>query len=197
MTDVTQAMQAKSDQLNAVDITGIEPILTIRKVDVKAGDQPVSIFFDGDNNRPWKPSKGMIRMLAGGWGTDSAGWVGKQVQVYCDNAVIYAGKAVGGIRIRAMSDIPQAGLKFVLTISRQKREPYHIEFLPPQVLADYPADHFTKALPAMAEMMQSGKMSLQQVIAQCNKTGKLSAEQVAQLEVNAPTEIDEDNGDIT
>jgi hypothetical protein len=33
MADISQAMQAKSDQLNAVDIMGVEPVITtyIRK----------------------------------------------------------------------------------------------------------------------------------------------------------------------
>ena len=34
MADVSFAMQAKSDQLNAVDIMGFEPILQIRDVHV-------------------------------------------------------------------------------------------------------------------------------------------------------------------
>lgn len=191
MADVSQAMEAKSDQLNAVDIIGAEPVIRIRDVQVKAGDQPVSIYFDGDHGRPWKPSKGMIRILAGAWGRDSDNWIGKHAQLYYEASVVYAGKEVGGIRIRALSDIDSKGLMFSLTISRQKREPYRVPLLEINT-AEYPADKFDAALPKMAETMQSGKMTLQQVIARCQQTGTLNADQLKRLEENAPVEIADD-----
>lgn len=191
MTDVTQAMAAKSDQLNAVDIMGSDRVIRINKVDVRQGDQPISIYFDGDNRRPWKPSKGMIRILAGAWGTDSAAWVGRFAQLYFEPEVIYAGKPVGGIRIRALSDIPAKGLQFVLTINRQKRIPYPVAYLDTSRPA-YPAEKFDAGFEAMADAMQSGKMTLQNVIAQCQKTGDLTAEQIARLEAAAPIEADGD-----
>lgn len=194
MTDVTFALQAKSDQLNGVDIMGAEPIIRIRDVKVKQGDQPVSVYFDGDNNRPWKPSKGMLRILAGAWGRDSSQWVGKSAKLYFDPTVMYAGKEVGGIRIRALSDICERGLMFALTINRQKREPYHVPLLVVKEDA-YPDDKFSKAFPVMADKMQKGEMTLQQVIAQCQKTGRLSKEQLKQLEEVAPVEIHENEDD--
>ena len=192
MNDISFALEAKSDQLNAVDIMGAEPVIRVREVRVKTGEQPVSVYFDGDNNRPWKPSKGMLRILAGAWGRDSSQWVGKYAQIYFEPSVLYAGKEVGGIRIRALSDIDPQGLTFALTINKKKREPYRIPLLQVQP-AEYPADRFAKALPAMAKKMHAGEMSLQQVIAQCQKTGQLSPEQLAQLEAAAPVVIDNDD----
>lgn len=189
MTDVSFAMQAKSDQLNAVDILGADRIIRIRDVRVTKGEQPVSVFFDGDNNRPWKPSKGMIRILAAGWGTDSAAWIGRSALIYCEPSVRYAGQEVGGIRIRALSDIPSAGLRATIALSKQKREPYLVQFLDTARPA-YPADRFAAALPKMVEAMQSGTMTLQAVIAQCQKTGDLTSEQLAQLEQAAPVEFE-------
>jgi len=194
MTDVGFALEAKSDQLNAVDIMGAEPVIRIREVKVKQGDQPVSVYFDGDHGRPWKPSKGMLRILAGAWGRDSSAWVGKYVQVYFEPSVKYAGKEVGGIRIRALSDIDQRGLSFALRINQKQTEPYHVPLLQVQS-NEYPADKFAKALPVMAEKMKNGEMTLQQVIAQCQKTGQLSSEQLKQLEEVAPVEIHEDDND--
>lgn len=193
MTDVSFAMQAKSDQLNAVDILGADRIIRIRDVKVLKGEQPVSVFFDGDNNRPWKPSKGMIRILAAGWGTDSAAWIGRSAMIYCDPSVKYAGQEVGGIRIRALSDIPATGLRATIALSKQKREPYLVQFLD-TVRPAYPADRFAAALPKMVEAMQSGAMTLQAVIAQCQKTGDLTPEQLAQLEKAAPVEIEHEGG---
>src|SRR5690554_4002548 len=195
MTDVTFALQAKSDQLNGVDIMGAEPVVRIRDVKVKQGDQPVSVYFDGDNNRPWKPSKGMLRILAGAWGRDSSAWVGKYAQVYFEPSVKYAGKEVGGIRIRALSDIDQRGLSFALRINQKQTEPYHVPLLQVQS-NEYPADKFAKALPVMAEKMKNGEMTLQQVIAQCQKTGQLSGDQLKQLEEVAPVEIHEDDDEV-
>ncbi|AUR98274.1 hypothetical protein NVP1248O_60 [Vibrio phage 1.248.O._10N.261.54.F1] len=193
MADVTLAMQAKSDQLNATDIMGVEPIITIRDVKVNAGaqSQKVWIYYHGDNNRPWKPSVGMTRIIAAGWGTNSDNWIGKSVQIFMEPSVIYAGKEVGGIRIRAMSDIPKRGLNATITISRTKREPYPVKFLSMDRPA-YPADTFEKGFAAMVDMMESKKMTLEQIIARCQQTGELTEEQFKRLSDAAPVEGDGD-----
>lgn len=196
MTDITAALEAKSDQLNAVDIMAADRTIRIRDVNVKAGEQPVSVYFDGDNGRPWKPCKGMLRILAGAWGTESQNWIGKHAQLYFEPSVTYGGTAVGGIRIRKLSDIDPKGLSFTLTISRQKRIPYPVPLLVVDT-TPYPADQFEAKFDAMVAAMRDGKMSLQGVIAQCQKTGTLSAEQIKRLEDAAPIEIggDEREGD--
>lgn len=197
MADISMAMQAKSDQLNAVDIMGVEPVITIRDVQVRNGEQPIWVFYHGDNNRPWKPSKGMIRILAAGWGTESSNWVGKSVQIYMEPSVRYAGQEVGGIRIRAMSDIPQKGINATITISRTKREPYPVKFLSMERPV-YPADKFEAAFKAMVKKMDNREMTLQQVVAQCQQTGDLSEEQLKRLSDAAPVDVDSDaNVDIT
>lgn len=190
MPDISATLEAKSDQLNAVDIIGAEPIITIRKVEVKNNtQQPVFIYFDGDNNRPWKPSKGMRRILAAAWGRDSDAWIGKKAQLFFEPTVVYAGEEVGGIRIKALSDIPESGIRCALTISSSKRQAYHVSLLKFEQKA-YPEAQFNKAFPVMKEKMQNGEMSLQQVIAQCQKTGVLSVQQLKQLEEAAPVEVD-------
>lgn len=194
MSDVGFALEAKSDQLNAMDIIGAEPVIRIRDVKVQKAEQPVWVYFDGDNNRPWKPSKGMLRILAGAWGKDTTDWVGKSVKLYFEPSVMYAGKEIGGIRIRSLSDIDKKGLSFAITINRQKREPYHVTMLEVDART-YPADRFEQALPKMAESMKNGKMTLQQVIAQCQKTGSLSTDQLAKLEAVAPVEVPHENDD--
>jgi len=194
MPDISETLEAKSDQLNAVDIMGVEPVIRVRDVKVVSGDQPVHIYFDGDHGRPWKPSKGMRRVLAGAWGRMTEDWVGRYAQIYFESSVKYAGKEVGGIRIRALSDIDQRGLSFALRINQKQTEPYHVPLLQVKT-QEYPADKFAKALPVMAEKMKNGEMTLQQVIAQCQKTGQLSNEQLKQMEEVAPVEIHEDDND--
>lgn len=190
MTDITFALEAKSNQLNAADIMGCNRVITIRDVKVSKSDQPVAVYFDGDNNRPWLPSKGMRRILAAAWGVDSSKWIGKHVELFFEPSVMYAGKEVGGIRIKSLSDISSNGLHCSLTINRQKREPYPVSLLVVEA-KEYPSDRFEKALPVMAERMKAGEMTLQQIIAKCQKTGQLTNEQVKQLEAAAPVEIDD------
>lgn len=198
MADISATLEAKSDQLNATDIFGAEPVIRVRDVQLKeSAEQPIWVYFDGDNNRPWKPSKGMRRILAAAWGRDSDAWIGKSAQLMFEPSVIYAGKEVGGIRVKALSDIPAAGLSCALTISKTKRESYHVPLLKVQSKA-YPADKFEGALPAMSKAMAEGKMTLPQIVAQCQKTGQLSPEQLAQLEAAAPVEVthDEEDGEV-
>lgn len=190
MADIRTTLEAKSDQLNATDIMGFDLVIRVRSVSVGGSkEQPISVYFEGDNNRPWKPSKGMRRVLAAGWGFETDNWIGKSVKLHFDPSVKYAGKEVGGIRIKAMSDIDQRGMVVVETINRQQRLPVHVSFLDTFV-QPYPAEQFAKALPKMQQLMQSGEMSLQQIIAKCQQTGQLSAEQLAQLEAVAPVVIE-------
>lgn len=103
--DVSKAIQAKSDQLNADDIIGGAITIKIRDVDVKDGEQPISIYYDGDNNRPWKPCKTAARCLAAIWGANANQWVGMSCTIYNDPTVTWAGAAVGGIRVSHMEGL--------------------------------------------------------------------------------------------
>ena len=187
MADVTHSLEAKSDQLNAIDLMASHRIITIRKVDVRTGDQPISIFFDGDHGKPWKPSKGMLRILATAWGQDSDSWIGKHVEIYFDPDVLWAGKAVGGIRIKSLSDIDPQGIIVPLTISRQVRTKCGVAFLTVKT-EQYPDDMFETGFPTMVEKMKSGEMTLQSVISRCQKTGMLTPTQIKRLEDSAPVD---------
>ena len=189
MADVTHALEAKSDQLNAVDLMASHRVIRIRKVDVKKGDQPVSVFFDGDNNKPWKPCKGMLRILARAWGSESENWVGKHAEIYFDPDVLWAGKPVGGVRIRSMSNIDHDGIKVSVAINRATRVQYSVAFLTVDV-NQYPEDKFDTAFAAMVTAMANGKMTLQSVISQCQKTGTLTPGQLKRLEDAAPDDED-------
>lgn len=131
MTSVLKAMEAKSDQLNFVDLGSFgEKLLNITKVvTTNAPDQPVSIFFDGDSGKPWKPSKGMIRVLAEAWGDDDVNWHGKSVLVYGEPSVKWAGKETGGIRIKGISDINKSGIDVFIAENRSNRRKKHFDYL--------------------------------------------------------------------
>lgn len=121
-TLLQKAMAPKSDQLNADDLVAGPRHITITHVRVSAtGEQLVSIFYDGDNGKPWKPSKGMMRVLAGVYGDDPEVWVGKSITLYRRDDVRFGKDQTGGIRISHLSHIAKP-LKITATVSRGKRE---------------------------------------------------------------------------
>lgn len=119
----------KSDQLNADQLVGGDMTVTITEVRVTASDdQPVVIHYEGDNGRPYKPCKTMRKVLIFAWGEDGRAWVGRSMQLYHDASVRFGGSEVGGIRIRAMTDIGQA-VRVNLTATKGKKALHTIEQL--------------------------------------------------------------------
>ena len=134
MPNVSHAIIAKSDQLNFDDIRSGEKIIEITTVDVTAGDQPVSIHYKNDLNKPYKPCKGMLRLICEAWGEESENWHGKSIKLYGEGSVKWAGQEIGGIRIRALSHIDKKGLSSYVAVTRGKRRKVTIEYLEPQAV---------------------------------------------------------------
>src|SRR5690242_762297 len=127
--DISQALVAKSDQLNASDLTGAPIVATIAAVQVvKGAPKPVTIHLVGMDGRPWKPSKGMLRVIAHAWGTESDAWVGRLVKLINNPEVIYAGDKVGGVEVIAMSHIP-ADFTIPVRISQKKVKQHTVTVL--------------------------------------------------------------------
>lgn len=103
--DISAALVAKSDQLNASDLTGAPIVATIKGVRKGDASKPVVVDLEGMDGRPWKPSKGMLRVIAHAWGVESDVWVGRSVKLVNNPEVIYAGEKVGGVEVVAMSHI--------------------------------------------------------------------------------------------
>lgn len=125
----------KSDQLNADDL--ISSPRTIRITAVKSGstpEQPVSIFYEGDAGRPYKPCKSMRRILISIWGDESSAYVGRSLTLFRDPNVRFGSDETGGIRISHASDIEEA-MTIALTVTRGKRKPYRVEKLVVKALA--------------------------------------------------------------
>lgn len=103
--DISETLAPKSDQLDAVDLLGGPPrVFTITKVSKGNAEQPVEIHL-AEFPRVWRPGKSMRRVLAGCWGTDASKWTGRRVELFCDEAVMFGGEAVGGTRISRLSHI--------------------------------------------------------------------------------------------
>ena len=131
--DVSKAIEPKSDQLNADDlITGMR-IIKIRdvKFDPTAEAQKLWIYFDGDNNKPWKPCKTAARTLVAIWGADASKWVGLRCAIYCDDDVTWGGAKVGGIRVSRMEGLTSART-LMLTKTRGKKGATVIKPLDPE-----------------------------------------------------------------
>jgi len=125
--DLSSTILAKSDQLNAEDLS--EPkILKITEVKEIKGDQPVAIHYESEDGRPYKPCKSMLKLMIYAWGKDAELWAGKSMTVFNDLSVKWAGKAVGGIRISHLSDILQ-NFKMSLTLTRGQKGEYFIQAL--------------------------------------------------------------------
>lgn len=134
--DMRKVIAPKSDQLNADDLIAGPMTIEITDVVIKPGsEQPVSIFFKGDNGKPWRCCKSMSRVLVHVWGADAKQYIGKSLTLYRDPKVKWGGMEVGGIRISHMSDIPKE-TTMVLTVTQKARAPYVVK--PLQVEAQQP-----------------------------------------------------------
>lgn len=130
MTDISDTLAPNSDQLDAVDLRGRAPqVFTVTRVDVRpSAEQPVSVHL-AEFPRVWRPGKSMRRVLAFCWGSDSAHWTGRQVELYCDDSVKFGPDAIGGTRISRLSHI-DGPKKVPLIITRGKSGMYDVKPLP-------------------------------------------------------------------
>lgn len=127
MNDMTRAIVPKSDQLNTDDLIAGARTITVTKVAIKDSvEQPVSISFDGDGGKPYKPCKSMSRVLVHAWGKDASKYVGRSMTLYRDPEVTWGGMKVGGIRISHMSDIKE-DKTMALTATKQSKKPFTVK----------------------------------------------------------------------
>lgn len=130
MTEVNMAafIEAKSDQLNADDLLDSPRTIVVTGVSANpdSAEQPVSISYEGDNRKPFKPCKTMRRLIVAVWGADAKNYVGRAMTLYRDADVQFGGMQVGGIRISHMShiDTPQI---VPLMVTRGRKKPFKVE----------------------------------------------------------------------
>ena len=119
---IDDVCKAKSDQLNADDLKTGPITVTIEAVHEGTSEQPVVIHISG-GHMPYKPSKGMIRIMADEhvWKDDPFAWKGQWLTLYRNPDVIYAGKKEGGIEISHMTGIDKP-TEFSVTVSRGRKK---------------------------------------------------------------------------
>lgn len=126
--DISDTLAPNSEQLDAVELVGGDRVFTIERITKGNAEQPINIFFS-DFPRPWRPGKSMRRVLAHAWGTDASVWIGRRVELFCDPAIVFGGKAVGGTRVRRLSHIDKP-VKTPLIVTRGRSEVYTVSPLP-------------------------------------------------------------------
>ena len=126
MSDMRKTIIPKSDQLNADDLLTGPITVKITDVTVRGGqEQPVSVSYEGDNGKPYKPCKSMCRVMVSAWGADSSKYTGRSMTLFCDPKVKWGGMEVGGIRISHMSDIDE-NMTMALTVTRANKKPFTV-----------------------------------------------------------------------
>lgn len=167
MDSLRDTIEPKSDQLNADDLLGTTLTIKVTKVSRGTADQPVTINYEGDNGRPYKPCKSMRRVMIFAWGEDGREWVGKSMTLFCDPEVAFGGVKLGGIRISHLSGL-SGTLSMSLTATRGKRKPYTVEALR---VKQYDQAKFDANVSAWIWLIQSGKATAEQVISRATASG--------------------------
>jgi hypothetical protein len=152
--DMSQFIAARSDQMNADDLLDAPRTITVTKVSATpdSAEQPVSIHYEGDNGKPFKPCKTVRRIMVGIWGKDASQYVGRSMTLYRDPTVAFGGMQVGGIRVSHMSHM--GGEKTVtLMVTRGRKAPFKVLPLTTRV---QPADDQAVALKAITDAAEEG-----------------------------------------
>jgi hypothetical protein len=129
VSDLRSTIVPKSDQLNADQLLGGPMTITVSEVRLGSSDeQPISIHYENDAGRPFKPCKTMRKVLLFAWGQDGNAWPGRSMTLYNDPAVKFGGEKVGGIRISHLTDIDRP-LEVSLTATKGKKALHTIDVL--------------------------------------------------------------------
>jgi hypothetical protein len=135
--DISDTLIAKSDQINADDLTGGPITVTVDRVKRGEGEQPIDIIVTEFPGKAFRPCKTMRRVLAAAWGVDATRWAGRQMTLYRDPEALFGGVKVGGIRISHVSHI-DAPMHVTLNVSRGKKATWPIAPLAGQTPAVLP-----------------------------------------------------------
>lgn len=191
-------IEIKTDQLNYEHFLGGSITFKVSRIGSKKdqGKKKLLIYMEGHEGTPFVPCMGMIKCLSSpdGWGEKLADWVGRSITLFGDSKVMFGAKEIGGVRVSHISHIA-ADYVTKITERRGVRIDYLIRKLAATLAAPaaaYPADQFADKLTAMRKAIADGKMTVEQVIARCEQTGALSADQRAQITAPIQSETTEE-----
>ncbi len=128
VTDLRSTIIPRSDQLNADQLVGGPMTITVSRVTAASGDHPVTVHYEGDKGRPFKPCLTMRKVLVLAWGHDGTQWPGKSMRLYNDPEVRFGKDVTGGVRISHLSHI-EKDIKVALAVTKGKKAMYEIKRL--------------------------------------------------------------------
>lgn len=128
VSDLRSTIVPKSDQLNAEQLLGGPINITVTEVSIGSAEQPITLHYENEAGRPYKPCKTMRKVLIFAWGPDGRDWAGRSMTLYNDPIVKFGGDEVGGIRISHISNIDR-DLQISLTATRGKKALHRIKRL--------------------------------------------------------------------
>lgn len=154
--NLSEAVMARSDQLNADDLVSGPRTFTVKEVRRGDADQPVAIVLaEFPPTRPFKPSKTVVRILAHGWGEETDDWPeNARFTLYRDARIKWAGQEIGGIRVSHMSGL-KTPIKIALAESKGKKSLWVVDPLPDDAPTSPPVDEETVA--RIAELREEWK----------------------------------------
>lgn len=136
--DISDTLAPASDQLDAIELASGPRIFEIERVTKGNTEQPINIHFK-NFPRPWRPSKGMRRILAYCWSTDASTWAGRKVELFFDPEVTFGKDKPGGTRISRLSHIDKP-TSVPLLVSRGKSATFTVQPLPDEPPTTEPTD---------------------------------------------------------
>jgi hypothetical protein len=180
--DITSTTEPKSDQQNYDDYIAGPKTVTVSEVRKGSAEQPVEIHLAEFPGRPYKPGKSMRRVLVTCWGAEASNYVGRKLTLYGDPTIKFGAEAVGGIRIAALSHIPEAK-SISLTVTRGKRAPFVVQPLTADATAHLAA---FKAATTLDDLQAAWKAA--QAAGVTGLPGVLAAKDARKAELSEPVE---------
>lgn len=141
MADIARAIEPQSDRQNAEDYRLGPKVFTVAGTSDyrdEKGRPKVNVHLAEAPERPFKPSATNLRLIAIGWGDDDTAWTGRRIRLALDPEVMFGREKVGGIRVSALSDIPQP-YTAKLPVTRGKKAEFRVEILPTEQPPPIPA----------------------------------------------------------
>lgn len=175
--DISQTIQANSQQINADDLTAGARTVEITNVEAGTSEQPVFIHVAEFPGRTYRPGKSMRRVLVAAWGAEASAYIGRRLTLYNDPTIRFGKELTGGIRISHMSHIDKP-LNIALTVTRGKRAPFTVQPLPdaapaPSIDAHLAAINAADSIDALVAVWhtlgQAGVTGIPQIIAEKDK----------------------------
>jgi hypothetical protein len=125
--DLSQSIEARSDQINADDLIAGPVTYTVREVVAGKAEAPFD-FLLTETERAYRPSLTMRRVIVAAWGPDTKAYTGRRLTLYREPSITFGRDVVGGIRISHMSDLPNGKpVEIQAQVKRGKREKFVVQ----------------------------------------------------------------------